>query len=110
MLKLRVSQQEALTALARVPHDTFQRARPKHWLVDVDGFVDGRSVCWLYCWAKTGMGSRDAAKVAEHAFDKIFDIPFRVVAAKVPHEWARSAREASRSVDAELDAMLGSAP
>lgn len=110
MLKLRVSPQDALTALARVPHATFQRARQKHWLVDVDGFVDGRSVCWPYCWAKTGKGSRDAAKAAEHAFDKIFDTPFQIVAAKVPHEWARSTRESSQPVDGDLDAMLGLAP
>ena len=41
-----------------------------------DGYVDARSVYWLFCRAKTGMNSRDASREAEHAFDRLFDIPF----------------------------------
>jgi len=106
MVKLRVSNQEMLTALLRVPHATFQRAILKHWRVDGEGYVDGRSVTWLYCWAKTGMNSTAAAREARHAFDAILDVPFANFDARVDHEWARIARKSTKPVDDELKVML----
>ena len=52
MITLKVSEQEARVAFDGVPHERFQKARSQNWKVD-DGGVDARSVCWLFCWAKT---------------------------------------------------------
>lgn len=32
-----------------------------------------QSICWLYCWAVTGMESSRAQEAARQAFDNIFD-------------------------------------
>lgn len=107
MKLLKVYESEAQRILASVSHERFQEAISTNWKVDAAGEVDGRSVCWLYFWAKNGMSSVDAAEEAEWAFNKIFDIFFNEFDAKVPHEWAREARYASSPVDAELEELLG---
>ena len=65
MAHLKCPAREAQDALAAVPHKRFQDVLAGHWHVDADGAIDGRSVCWLYCWAKTGMGSLKAATAAD---------------------------------------------
>ena len=72
MAHLRCPAREAPEALAAVPHKRFQDVLAGHWHVDADGAIDGRSVCWLYCWAKTGMGSLKAAEAAQAAFDQVW--------------------------------------
>ena len=108
MIALRVSNDEARSALRGVPHETFQNATNHNWKVDDDGTVDGCSVCWLYCWAKTGMGSPKAAAAAERVFDEVLSSSFDRFDAAVDHEWARWARYASdrRAVEAELARLL----
>jgi len=105
MPSLKGSPSKAQAALAAVPHKRFQDALPSHWRVD-DGRIDGRSVCWLFCWAKTGMGSVAAAEAAERAFDEVVDIPYSLFDARVDHEWAREKRYAPRPIDDELEALL----
>lgn len=109
MIALKVSKNEALIALEHFPHQRFRNGIRRYWKVDADGAVDGRSVCWLYCWAKTGMGSQNASEEAQRAFYEIFDVSFDRFDAKVNHEWARQARYARDRgpVDAELARLLG---
>ena len=110
MITLKVSEHDARIALDRVPHERFQKARSRNWRV-ADGGVDARSVCWLFCWAKTGMSSVAAAEGAQQAFDEILPFRFDRFDAAVDHEWARDARYASErgaeSVEAELQTLLG---
>ena len=110
MITLTVSEHDARIALDRVPHERFQKARSRNWRV-TDGGVDARSVCWLFCWAKTGMGSVAAAEGAQQAFDEVLPFRFDRFDAAVDHEWAREARYASdetaQSVEAKLKALLG---
>jgi len=106
MAHLRCPAREAQEALAAVPHKRFQDVLAGHWHVDADGAIDGRSVCWLYCWAKTGMGSLNAAEAAQQAFDQVVDVGYSLFDARVDHEWAREKRYAGAPIDAELEALL----
>jgi hypothetical protein len=106
MVQLRCPAREAQEALAAVPHKRFQDVLAGHWRVDADGAIDGRSVCWLYCWAKTGMGSLKAAEGARQAFDQVVDVDYSLFDARVDHEWAREKRYADAPIDAELQALL----
>jgi hypothetical protein len=109
MIALKVSEQEARLAFDRVPHERFQKARSRNWRV-VHGGVDVRSVCWLFCWAKTGMNSVAAAEGAQQAFDEVLPFRFDRFDAAVDHEWAREARyagdHATPSLEARLKALL----
>jgi hypothetical protein len=109
MIHLRVSKEEAMKALNSVQHDKFRKAIARNWYVDANGAIIGRSVCWLYCWAKTGLNSQDAAMKARQLFDEIFDVSFDRFDAKVNHQWARRARYDTdrRAVEAELERQLG---
>jgi len=109
MIRLKVSENEALIALQRIQHQRCRDGISLHWHVDANGAIDGRSVCWLFCWAKTGMNSQDAAIAARRVFNEIFDVSFDKFDAKVPHQWARRARyDMDRgAVDVELERMLG---
>ena len=106
MMTLRVTKQQAAAALARVPHATFQRAVARHWHVSAIGIVDGRSACWRFCWAKTGMSSRAAASEAERVFDEVLSVPYSVFNARVNHAWARVNRSVNRNIDRELTSLL----
>jgi hypothetical protein len=71
-----------------------------------DGAVDGRDVCWLFCWVKTGMGSLAAADGAQRAFDEVIDVPYSLFDARVDHEWARAKRHSAQPIDDEPKALL----
>ena len=109
MIKLKVSKEEAEKILKYVQHEKFRNAIPRNWNVDADGTIDGRTVCWLYCWAKTGLQSPDAAMDAQGVFDEIFNVSFEEFDAKIDHEWARKARydKDRRAVEAELSRLFG---
>ena len=109
MIQLKISKEEAEKALNYVQHEKFHKAIVRNWYVNGDGAIDGRSVCWLYCWAKTGMNSQDAAKAARRVFNEMFDVSFERFDAKVSHQWARTARyDTDRTaVEAELERLLG---
>ena len=106
MPQLTSSVHEAQLALSRVPHKRFQDARAGHWRVGSDGRVDGRDVSWLFCWAKTGMGSLKAADAAQQAFDQVLDVSYSLFDARVDHEWAREKRYSNAPIEVELKAML----
>lgn len=106
VVRLRVPLREALVALDRVEHSTFATAVDRYWNVGSDGQVTAQSVCWLFCWGKTGMNSDPAAEAARRAFNEVLDISFEAFDARVPHEWARHARYELGNIEAELSRLL----
>jgi serine/threonine protein kinase len=88
---LRVKPEEALRLLATIPHEKCQSAIRNNWKV-VDGQVTRQSVAWLFCWGETGQGSRDAAAVARHVFNQLFDMTFDEYRSQVGLEKARRIR------------------
>jgi hypothetical protein len=90
-MKLKVSFDESKKLLNTIPHSRCTDAIAAHWQKDGDS-VKVQSICWLFCWAKTGWGSEKTASEAENVFDSIFDKSFSFAAAHIPHEWARKIR------------------
>lgn len=106
MVRLTVTPAQALRELAAVQHGIFQRAIGHRWIVESPPNVKAQSVCWLYCWAKTGLNSVEAATAAMRAFDAILNVPYDHFDARVDHEWAREARYRSSDIEEELAARL----
>ena len=76
------------------------------------GKMKAQAVCWLYCWAMTGMNKANARIEAEFAFNKIFIRQF----IQYPrhrngefHQWARNIRNSppSANYENELARRLG---
>mgnify|MGYP001806121843 CR=1 FL=1 len=106
MIKLRVETSELESHFKTVEHDTFQKALTEHWKVIGDN-VKAQSVCWLFCWAKTGMNSQNAMQQSRQVFDKIFQtITFSDFDKKVSHGWAREARYRTENIEEELNDLL----
>lgn len=106
MIKMRVTQDEARELIRKIPHKSCQKSAPNCWAEGGTSGVTAQSICWLYCWAKTGMNSVDAASQSKHAFNQIFNRSYEWFDARVPHEWARDARYASSHIEPELMNML----
>ena len=113
MIRMKVSPKAARDELSRIDHKTCQRARPAHWHTyrDENGKEQAKaqSVCWLFCWAQTGMGSRTAAEDAQQAFDRIFDHSYAWLSGKLSLEQARRLRyiPASQNIEQELADIVG---
>ena len=92
-IRLTVSSQKALDELRTVQHRTFQGAvlSGKHWQVH-GREVCWSSACWLFCWAKTGQGSRRAESQARSVLNRILDKDFAWFDAHVGLEDARTQR------------------
>ena len=77
VISMRVSAPVAEREISRIPHRRCQKAFETYWHIyrDENGQEQARaqSICWLYRWAVTGMGSRRAQEAARQAFDNIFD-------------------------------------
>ena len=101
MINVRVTTKKARELIGEIPHGSCQSGSQKHWVEGGTAGVTAQSICWLYCWAKTGMNSANAAQQSRQAFNQIFDRPYEWFDARVPHEWARLARY--RTVDIESD-------
>jgi hypothetical protein len=106
MIQMRVTQNEALRLISEIPHKSCQNAVQTCWVEGGNAGVTAQSICWLYCWAKTGMNSIEAAHQAQQVFSQIFDQPYEWFSARVPHEWARRARYMHRNIEPELMALL----
>jgi hypothetical protein len=112
-MKIRVSPDEVMRQFAKLEHEEFQEAIPTHWTVYKDGHVKAQSVLWLFCWAKTGMNSLEAAETAEEIFDAIMDKPFNYCDARIPHDdFARKYRysEDDQYVENNLAVRLSEKP
>jgi hypothetical protein len=92
--------------LESIPHKTCQRAIQTRWRVTPDGNVTAQSTLWLFCWAKTGRNSPDAAVVSREVFNRLFPASFADFDARVEHEYARVNRYATGNIEWELARML----
>ena len=106
MIRMQVTPDEARKLIRAIPHKTCQTGLQKNWVEGGDAGVTAQSICWLYCWAKTGMNSTDAAIQARRAFNQIFDKPYEWFDARVDHDWARQARYHLEYIEDELDRRL----
>jgi len=106
MIRMRMTLNEAHRLIRHIPHKSCQSAVERCWIEGGDAGVTAQSICWLYCWAKTGMNSADAADVAKQAFDQIFDKPYAWFDSRVSHEWARKARYQHGDIESELAVRL----
>ena len=99
-----VSKDKALLKILSIPHEICKQGFKSHWHVDADNRVKAQSVCWLYCWAKTGMGSNKAAFEAEQIFNNILNIKVSDFDTRVPdaHEWARKNRYTPNDIENEF--------
>ena len=105
-MKLKVPYAESKRRLASVPHATFQRAVERRWVRMGTAAVTAQSACWLFCWAKTGMGSQAAANAAMGAFNELLGVSYDRFDARVDHGAARDLRYRRGDVEDELLALL----
>jgi len=91
-LRLTVSADAARRLIAQIPHSNCTAAAPERWRVAPDGTVAEDSINWLFCWAKTGMGSENASEAARKVFDAILPVTFDQYKARVDHEYAPTPR------------------
>jgi hypothetical protein len=106
VIRVQVTPTEAWKLIRAIPHNSCQSSAQQCWVGGGDAGVTAQSICWLYCWAKTGMNSNDAAEVAKQAFDQIFDQSYEWFDARVSHEWARKARYKHGDIESQLAARL----
>jgi len=106
MIKIQVSRDEAENLMDTVFHKTFQKARKIHWRINEDGYIWPQSVLWLFCWAKTGMGSKKTAQASQQIFDKIFPFSYNFFNSRIPHNYAREKRYSNEDIEKELEGML----
>lgn len=105
--KLQVPIQEAERLIDSINNKKFLRAKEANWVVDENGNVRAQSILWLYCWAKTGMGSKGSAIRAQEVFDALFPFRYALLDARIDHEWARKMRYSSENIEEELDRLVG---
>ena len=105
-IKMKVTFEESLSFIEDIPHKSCLRAIENNWKPGGSAGVTAQSICWLFCWAKTGMSSKNAAREARHAFNEIFDRSYEWFDKKVPHEVARQLRGTSSNVESHLNSYL----
>jgi len=107
-MKMKVSFRESINFINRIRHIKCINAAEKYWKQNSDSSMKTQSICWLYCWAKSGNGSEKAMLDAQTAFNKIFSKTFDYMDAHIKHEWARKMRYENMEIDytAELSKKL----
>ena len=88
-------------------HKTFMQGFKNYWVSDEKGNVKGQSVCWLYCWAKTGMGVPSIAEKSKKIFNSILDVSYEEFDKRVGLELARQLRYDTGNIENELKRLLG---
>jgi hypothetical protein len=107
MVQLIVTKEEALLKLRSIFHQTCQKGIENYWHVNANDSVNAQSVCWLYCWAKTGMGSDKAKLEAQEAFNTVLNINFNDFdTCPDAYEWARKRRCKKGDIDKEITEYL----
>lgn len=106
-MNLLLPNETALRLLQSIPHSTCSKAILARWRVTPEGAVKAQSVLWLFCWAKTGMNSFEAARASREIFDRLLPVKFDEFDSRVPHSYARLKRYAPGDIETELRAMLG---
>ena len=125
-ISLSVSPKKAKDELDKIRscHKTFKKGLEKHWRTykDQNGKerVTAQSICWLFCWAKTGMNSEYAEKQARSVFDNIFDHTHQWLEGRLGrlgrpspgyreatgHERAQDLRYKKGDIEEEFDSLL----
>lgn len=101
-----VSPGDALKELHSLNNKKYLKGLNEHWHQDENRRVIAQSVCWLFCWAKSGMSSDNAASESRRIFDTILDVKFSEFDKKVDHEWARAARYRKEDIETQLVDLL----
>lgn len=108
LIKIRAKRDEVPKILRTVDHGKYLDALESHWEVFGDGQPRAQSICWLFCWAKTGNNSKRAEQEARDVFNRLFNKPFEWFDRRVPHKWAREARYKAGNIESELEQYLKS--
>jgi len=103
-----LSLEDAIEELRSVDHKTFQDALGNYWHSDKSRRVKAQSVCWLFCWAKTGMRSEKAAIASRRVFNRILNITYEQFDEKVGLAWARENRNKTANIESQLAKLLRS--
>jgi hypothetical protein len=106
IINIKVAPEKSQKILRTVDHSTYLDALPGHWRVFEDGQPRAQSICWLFCWAKTGINSEKAKQQAREVFNRLFDKSFEWFDRRVPHDWAREARIKPGNLESELEKYL----
>jgi hypothetical protein len=106
MIKLSVTFEKAKSLISEIPHQCCHKGVMRHWNRGGNAGVTAQSICWLFCWAKTGMGSQLAAGGAQRVFNAIFNKSFDWFDARVDYKWARGARYTKKDIESELQHRL----
>jgi hypothetical protein len=85
-IRPRVSLKDAQRLLERVEHEKFRDALGTYW--QPKNFLR-QSICWLFCWAKTGIHSTDTAEECRGYFNTIFPGEYNRLNSDSFHEFAR---------------------
>ena len=91
-LKKSITKSDAEKLFAEVSHGRFHSAIGNLWCSIKTRPVPAYSICWLYCWGKTGMSSDETAAKVREIFDRIFDQTFEWLDARIDHNVARKLR------------------
>lgn len=91
-MRLTVTVDQSRKLVEQIPHNTCRSAAERCWLVAEDAIVPEESINWLFCWGKTGMGSRAAAEEAQRVFNAVLPVTFSEYDHRIDHEYARSHR------------------
>jgi hypothetical protein len=110
MVSLKIAPALARSYLMSVTNSAYRKGLSKYWRVNDDGHVPAQSVCWLFCWAKTGNSDDSVKEGARQIFNAILDVPFTLFDEQVPLPWAESTRYADGDMDAELEKLLNKPP
>ena len=96
MIRMIVSAQRARIEISRIDHAKCQEAATRFWQTRKDengeDYATAQSICWLFCWGKTGLNSRKASTQARAAFNTIFDCSYNWLSRRLDHELARELR------------------
>lgn len=107
MIKMKVSAEDALQELRLVGHARFQSALECNWKIGPDGQPTVQSICWLFCWAKTGQNNRWVAAEAQGVFNRLFDRSFDWFDAHVDHRRARRMRYQKGNLRRQFNRVVG---
>ena len=119
-MRLHIPFAETVRIIGAIPHTIiFEENINDHWVPfhipsngtnGAHGVMRAQAVCWLYCWAMTGMNIHDVMAQSQFAFNQIFEIPFERYPQEINgefHQWARRIRYMNGDYESELTERLG---
>ena len=105
-MQLRIPQNETIELIKTIPHkhiteDLIQRWWTYYYVPSNNqnskyGEMKAQAVCWLYCWAMTGMGAEPAKIRSRQVFNLVFIIEYEQLPQQEKgtfHEWAKKKRK-----------------